>query len=322
MACENESIEELADETSISEDMTAKKGAKIDVCHKGKIINVSVNSLKGHQGHGDAIDMDGDGYFDIENSCSEIDCDDADAAVNPEAAEEAYDGIDNDCNPETLDDDLDQDGFNLVDDCDDTNAAVNPGAEEICDNGIDDNCDGNIDEDCIPNIGDCKYGGIVIYIAPQPTDLDGDGDLDNGLVVTKEDLLATNFSFNYPESIRLTLAGISATAIGTGQANTTAWMNQPGYTGGVATVCDDYSIIDEGVTYDDWFLPSLDELNQIYINKATVNAACGGNNLGNKHWSSTEERNYAVYIQIFNTGVATYEGKGAGGPRIRAVRAF
>lgn len=44
--------------------------------HKGQIINVSVNSLKGHQGHGDAIDMDGDGYSDIENSCSEVDCDD------------------------------------------------------------------------------------------------------------------------------------------------------------------------------------------------------------------------------------------------------
>ena len=33
--------------------------------------------------------------------------------------EEPYDGIDNDCNPDTLDDDLDQDGYSLEDDCDD-----------------------------------------------------------------------------------------------------------------------------------------------------------------------------------------------------------
>lgn len=31
MACEKESIESLPDETSISEDMTARKGTKIDI---------------------------------------------------------------------------------------------------------------------------------------------------------------------------------------------------------------------------------------------------------------------------------------------------
>ncbi len=54
----------------------------------------------------------------------------------------AYNGIDDDCDPNTLDDDLDQDGFLLVDDCDDENADIYPGANEIPNNDIDEDCDG------------------------------------------------------------------------------------------------------------------------------------------------------------------------------------
>ncbi|MCB9760290.1 MAG: hypothetical protein H6739_10680 [Alphaproteobacteria bacterium] len=98
-------------------------------------------------------DADGDGY-DIES-----DCDDGDANVNPGQAEVPYDGLDNDCDAATPDDDLDGDGFGEADDCDDDDARVNPDAPEAC-NGIDDNCDGAVDDGV----------GLVFY-----ADNDGDG---------------------------------------------------------------------------------------------------------------------------------------------------
>ena len=77
---------------------------KVDVCHNGHINNVSINAVPAHQGHGDAVDMDGDGYFDMANDCtSGVDCDDTDAAVNPGATEICNNGIDDDCNPNTPD---------------------------------------------------------------------------------------------------------------------------------------------------------------------------------------------------------------------------
>ena len=74
------------EQTSTENPLTGVRGSaktgKADVCHNGMIINVNGNSVSAHRAHGDAIDMDGDGFFDIDNSCSITDCDDANAEVN------------------------------------------------------------------------------------------------------------------------------------------------------------------------------------------------------------------------------------------------
>ena len=71
------------------------------------------------------------------------DCNDEQDSVYPGAPEVPYDGFDNDCDPSTLDDDLDGDGYDFAEDCDDEDASVNPGAEEIWYDETDQNCDGN-----------------------------------------------------------------------------------------------------------------------------------------------------------------------------------
>ena len=128
------------------------------------------------------VDSDGDGYGGsglTQDACSQpsgyvadaTDCDDADGAVNPAAAE-LCDGADNDCDGSVDEDDAsdastwyaDGDGDGYGDagttttacdmpsgftadtsDCDDANNTVFPGAAELCD-GLDNDCDGSTDE--------------------------------------------------------------------------------------------------------------------------------------------------------------------------------
>lgn len=68
------------------------------------------------------------------------------ACVACAATEIPYDGIDNDCDPTTLDDDLDADGVGIAFDCDDTDPLAATGLSEVCADGVDNNCDGTIDE--------------------------------------------------------------------------------------------------------------------------------------------------------------------------------
>ena len=175
-----------------------------------------------------------------------------------------------------------------------------------------------------PVIGDYRDGGIVFYVADVATDLDDDGDLDTGLVCAIQD---------HPDVIawiqggntQTTINGVTSASIGDGQTNTTAMMNQVGYTGGTAAVCNDYSITVNEITYSDWFLPSRDELNQMYTNKATINttaSANSGSNFSNGYyWSSTEGGNDGAWLQYFVDGYQVNASK-VNTINVRAVRAF
>jgi hypothetical protein len=93
------------------------------------------------------FDADGDGFFDGNNPDCQLtyevlDCDDTRAEINPNAVELACDGLDNDCNEETLDDpDVDLDGYGACLDCEDTINTINPGVLEVECNNLDDDCD-------------------------------------------------------------------------------------------------------------------------------------------------------------------------------------
>ncbi len=104
-------------------------------------------------------DADGDGYGEG-SACRGPDCNDGNGAMHPGADEIPYDGLDNDCDPGTPDDDLDGDGFALAEDCDDTRGGVNPGADEVPYDGLDNDCepatpDDDLDGDGFANAQDC-----------------------------------------------------------------------------------------------------------------------------------------------------------------------
>ena len=118
----------------------------------------------------DYADLDSDGYCSIgyvitnkalecpkENGNTGTDCNDKNSSINPGQAEIPYNGVNDDCNMATSDNDLDKDGYckagTTVDkticpletgsagtDCNDTNPNVNPGVKEIYHNGVDDDC--------------------------------------------------------------------------------------------------------------------------------------------------------------------------------------
>ncbi len=115
----------------------------------------------------DFIDHDGDGYPAGQdasgNLCnipeSDIDCDDGDYNVHPEAKERC-DGQDDNCDRQVdnLDEDNDEHSPCLGQDCNDHDGGINVGATEDCFDYLDNDCDGLTDcadEDCESQCGTC-----------------------------------------------------------------------------------------------------------------------------------------------------------------------
>lgn len=114
-----------------------------------------------------------------------------------------------------------------------------------------------------------------------------------------------------------------SSSVGSGENNTRKIVQKIGtWNSGkyAAKICD--SLVING--FDDWFLPSKDELNLIYWNLYKQNI---GNLEGQTaYWSSTEDGITTSYCQYFATGSRSVEIKNDVWPssklRVRAVRAF
>ena len=141
----------------------------------------------------DDYDADRDGFAerayagDYNGSLPATDCDDADDAVNPDATETWYDGVDQDCGD---DDDYDQDADGFADaayaddytgslpvtDCDDGDVAVNPDATENWYDGVDQDCgdDDDYDQDA-DGYADAAYASEYTGSLPVTDCDDGDG---------------------------------------------------------------------------------------------------------------------------------------------------
>jgi len=82
-----------------------------------------------------------------------------------------------------------------------------------------------------------------------------------------------------------------------------------------AMICDQYSYGE----YDDWFLPSMDELNLMYINLKMIRNT--GNFSDGWYWSSTQMYHHSAYSQYFIDGRQEWGSK-LKPASVRAIRAF
>ena len=152
-------------------------------------------------------------------------------------------------------------------------------------------------------IGDSYQGGKVAYI---------DGTGLHGLIAAVADQgTGTIWAVAPYQSTAVT--GADGTAIGTGNQNTIDIVAQNGAGSTFAAgLCS--NLVEGG--YSDWYLPSKDELAQLYINRVAI----GGFTTGN-YWSSSEFIASGAWTQYFSSANQLNANKYNTSP-VRAVRAF
>ncbi|MES2139258.1 MAG: DUF1566 domain-containing protein [Bacteroidota bacterium] len=150
-------------------------------------------------------------------------------------------------------------------------------------------------------IGQAYGGGIVFYV---------DDSGQHGLVTSTSNQSSSMRWFN--GSFVETAA--TGTKVNTGFNNTEAIIKAQGTGVYAASICGKLEL--NG--YNDWFLPSKDELNLLYMQKAAGVIVDFENDF---YWSSTENSYNGAWSQSFSNGANSSANKD-GMYDVRAIRAF
>ena len=161
-------------------------------------------------------------------------------------------------------------------------------------------------------VGDAALGGIVAYIY-QAGDPGYNSAIQHGLIASISDLSSAIQWWNGGN----TTTGATGTTLGSGLSNTNAVIASQGPGNYAAFLCRNFT----GGGFNDWFLPSKDELNKLYLNKALI-----GGFTTNFYWTSCEASvntsNDGARAQSFNNGFQAVGFKYESSEAVRAVRYF
>ena len=152
-------------------------------------------------------------------------------------------------------------------------------------------------------IGEHFGGGVIFCLSPSG---------DHGLIAASQD-----FEEALPWSRKDTVTGAKDTALGAGAANTRRTVKVLGFPQYEA---DSYAALEcMGVIlngYQDWYLPSINELNKMYQHKTII-----GGFQQFAYWSSTESNVTKAWFKNFHDGLQLLQVKSAG-YAVRPIRRF
>ena len=111
-----------------------------------------------------------------------------------------------------------------------------------------------------------------------------------------------------------TVVGQTSTYLGKGKDNTNKIVEKLGNSNYAAKLCSDLVL----GGYDDWYLPSKDELNCMYENLYKLGL---GNFDSYNYWTSSEDSDFAVWAQAFRDGSMEVHDKSYP-HNVRCIRSF
>jgi hypothetical protein len=151
------------------------------------------------------------------------------------------------------------------------------------------------------------YGGRVIAYFLKPGDAGYDPNVLHGLIAAPAD------TWSAWGCVGVDITGASGASIGTGNQNTIDIMLGCAEEGIAAKVCG--NLVLGG--YSDWYLPSILELYQLYLNKDAIGGFVDGD-----YWSSTEYSPTDARVLPFYDGGLNWVLNKVSGGDVRAIRAF